>query len=609
MKIKLLIYSLLMFSATVDAQADNTNNTGNVIQNIESSRDGLLKIMSSGFGKTKEDAIRIALQKGVEQSCIKLIDISKDTFDSTKKIKDVSFAVSNTIIDYAIIYEASNADNYFVVVSSSISPDDIVNKAKTKGYSFDFTGNEYTKGIKTEKFYKSQEVAIIDDFFRWWYPIDLFESKIEIDKPRRSEGLGYASTELRYLGNDLFEEPFRSPHFFALEQYLGDGDRFAFRYTPILPNYVIKQNDSAVIRFNEVSSVFKNEEYDIKTSFSYYPTERYFQFLQSLNILLKSLSVTDSYDEALYGKLSKIAFISSDSLKSLIDGVTIGKAKMFYISDEEPGINVYKLRNNIASRLKYYSIQMSRQQLTPFSHRLVSPPAFGNPILLDIGNFCSILDIKETLGFDTEYIFLGKYWQYDEVNELIKVRVMNAPIKSALNFKLSLQELDKLDAIKFEQAPRKPFVSYYSEWQATSMPPDSLRMLKERIAVASKVEAISDFNKLYNYLELPDYLNNILEGAFSEESDVAISFVGYDKSQDLLFFSIMPSSGVDYNSFLYDFKDGSCKRLFRGLINSIDVKKKTLLSEAHGYDDKGRYWQIVERDFKGTALKTQPKQR
>lgn len=599
----ILVIVLTLSCQLAEAFQVSTDSSFNIVY------EQLAKITSIGFGKTEGEAIEGAKVNALN-SFLNYFSNTKEqnsNFDGNNLIpQELTQAIQSTEIGYTASFE----NNHFALVNTIVSTERLRTIAATREIKLNTLGRGYAYEIRLDSFLRRQELTAIKDYFKWWHSINLFDSKYQIRIPERSENIKYRSSEIGLP--DIQKDAYDPMYFINLIDYTGDYNNphkeFLFRYSDHLPPYAVKTKDRIAFSYNDLPTIFREKGYVVEVDFEFRPNSEYYSFLYGFNKLLNCLSVKTGYNEPLLGKLYRFANFTDSAFLQLLQQIPEGKTRKFYYSEVENMCKTYKLRNDITSYIKFYSLQKSRQELTPFSYRATAQGISEAPIIMGLKNFNAIIDLKESLNYEEQYFFLGQYWQYTHGDDL-RFETNNEPFKATLYFGLTLDELANIDSISFTKAPISKFQPYYQEWEESKTPSQYLIPYKRMLSKASSEQAKEVFKKIYNQLNLSKDLIDKIDGTTQEASDITLSFAGYDATLDYLFFSLSPASGTGDETYRYNFNDESCKEIFTGTITVIDIKNHRLITETQAYDVMGRYWQKKIRNYDGTLISTGPKER
>ena len=167
--LKLIIFtSLLVFAQQVAfAQDDKT-----------------ITVTASGDGPTKDKATNAALRNCIEKTLGVFISASSEV-KNEELIKDqIATVASGNVIDYEIISELKQNENFNVTVSAKISPEKVASQLNSKGTVFELKGNVFAQNAIKEQFYKEQELIVIQDFFKKYEHAHFFDFTISVFEPK-----------------------------------------------------------------------------------------------------------------------------------------------------------------------------------------------------------------------------------------------------------------------------------------------------------------------------------------------------------------------------------------------------------------------------------------
>lgn len=168
-----------------------------VISFSAKSQDNNLTIIASGSGNSENTAINSALRNAIEKTFGVFISSSTTIQNDNLVSDDIASVSSGNIVSYQIIDQKTDGVIFQVTLSASLSPQKIVQSYKEKGHKeFELNGNVYQQNILKEKFYKEQEPIIVEEFFKKYELVRLFDKyEIKICEPFRyspkEEGLGF----------------------------------------------------------------------------------------------------------------------------------------------------------------------------------------------------------------------------------------------------------------------------------------------------------------------------------------------------------------------------------------------------------------------------------
>lgn len=140
----------------------------------------LVQIISSGEGKTKEQALNTALRHCIEKTFGTFISTNATVVNDSLINDEMVTISSGNIASYQIISEQEEKEKVTTTVSAQVSPERIVKVLNGKGYSFEINGSLYAQNILLEQFYKEQERKAILDFFKTWENVQLFDFEITV---------------------------------------------------------------------------------------------------------------------------------------------------------------------------------------------------------------------------------------------------------------------------------------------------------------------------------------------------------------------------------------------------------------------------------------------
>lgn len=161
------------------------------------SQDNNLIIIASGSGNSEITAINSALRSAIEKTFGVFISSNTTIQNDNLVSDDIASVSSGNIVSYQILDQKTDGVIYRVTLSAVLSPQKIVQSYKEKGHKeFELNGNVYQQNILKEKFYKEQEPVIIEEFFKKYEFVRLFDKyEIKICEPFRyspkETGLGF----------------------------------------------------------------------------------------------------------------------------------------------------------------------------------------------------------------------------------------------------------------------------------------------------------------------------------------------------------------------------------------------------------------------------------
>lgn len=166
-----------------DKQKDS-NNTEN---KAKSQDEAVLTVF--GFGKTKDEATKIALRSAIEQAFGAFVSSNTQLLNDSLISDEIATVSSGNIKHYEYISEQKHENGYSVGLKATVSINKLIHYAESKGSEIEFGGNAFAMNIAMYELNKTNEASVINHIFQEavnQIPY-LYEYKLSSSNPQKNE--------------------------------------------------------------------------------------------------------------------------------------------------------------------------------------------------------------------------------------------------------------------------------------------------------------------------------------------------------------------------------------------------------------------------------------
>lgn len=151
-----------------------------------------IKLVTTGSGDTKDNAILSALRSAIEQTYGTFVS-ANTTLVNDELVKDEIVSISSgNIKNYNVIYESQENGKYTVTVDAVVSIGNLISFAKSKGAETELSGATFAMNLKLAELNSENEANAIANLFiqvnEICETVSLYDYSIEVSEPRL--GLG-----------------------------------------------------------------------------------------------------------------------------------------------------------------------------------------------------------------------------------------------------------------------------------------------------------------------------------------------------------------------------------------------------------------------------------
>lgn len=143
-----------------DRQKDS-NNTEN---KAKSQDEAVLTVF--GFGKTKDEATKIALRSAIEQAFGAFVSSNTQLLNDSLISDEIATVSSGNIKHYEYISEQKYENGYSVSLKATVSINKLIHYAESKGSEIEFGGDAFAMNIAMYELNKENEVYVINHLYR-----------------------------------------------------------------------------------------------------------------------------------------------------------------------------------------------------------------------------------------------------------------------------------------------------------------------------------------------------------------------------------------------------------------------------------------------------------
>lgn len=166
-----------------DKQKDS-NNTEN---KAKSQDEAVLTVF--GFGKTKDEATKIALRSAIEQAFGAFVSSNTQLLNDSLISDEIATVSSGNIKHYEYISEQKYDNGYSVGLKATVAINKLINYAESKGGTIEFAGNAFAMNMAMYELNKINEVKVVDHLYKEissQTPF-LYDYKISTSAPKRNK--------------------------------------------------------------------------------------------------------------------------------------------------------------------------------------------------------------------------------------------------------------------------------------------------------------------------------------------------------------------------------------------------------------------------------------
>lgn len=143
-----------------DKQKDS-NNTEN---KAKSQDEAVLTVF--GFGKTKDEATKIALRSAIEQAFGAFVSSNTQLLNDSLISDEIATVSSGNIKHYEYISEQKYENGYSVSLKATVSINKLIHYAESKGSKIEFGGEAFAMNIAMYELNKENEIKVINHLYK-----------------------------------------------------------------------------------------------------------------------------------------------------------------------------------------------------------------------------------------------------------------------------------------------------------------------------------------------------------------------------------------------------------------------------------------------------------
>lgn len=143
----------------------NKQKDSNNIENKAKSQDEAV-LTVFGFGKTKDEATRIALRSAIEQAFGAFVSSNTQLLNDSLVSDEIATVSSGNIKHYEYISEQKYENGYSVSLKATVSINKLIHYAESKGSEIEFGGDTFAMNIAMYELNKKNEESAINHLFQ-----------------------------------------------------------------------------------------------------------------------------------------------------------------------------------------------------------------------------------------------------------------------------------------------------------------------------------------------------------------------------------------------------------------------------------------------------------
>lgn len=182
----LLLIALLLYPTPIDAEIQGGKKTNTEQQTVKEDYGNTVTLVTSGTGKTKENATNNALRSAIEQVFGTFVSSNTQILND-EMIKDEVVSISSgNVVGYEEISSVESNDGYNVSVKSVVSIGKLVSFTESHGASTELAGNTFLRNRDLAQLNKENEVKAINHMIEQLSLIvkkGLFDFSLDVSEP------------------------------------------------------------------------------------------------------------------------------------------------------------------------------------------------------------------------------------------------------------------------------------------------------------------------------------------------------------------------------------------------------------------------------------------
>ena len=150
---------------SIQYNSKNKQKDSNNIENKAKSQDEAV-LTVFGFGKTKDEATRIALRSAIEQAFGAFVSSNTQLLNDSLVSDEIATVSSGNIKHYEYISEQKYENGYSVSLKATVSINKLIRYAESKGSEIEFGGDTFAMNIAMYELNKKNEESVINHLFQ-----------------------------------------------------------------------------------------------------------------------------------------------------------------------------------------------------------------------------------------------------------------------------------------------------------------------------------------------------------------------------------------------------------------------------------------------------------
>lgn len=155
---------------------------------LNSSKDNDVQLVATGDGKSKEQAIQVALRSAIEQAFGTFVSSNTQILNDELVRDEITTVSSGNIRDYKILSEYENNGSFFVSLQAVVSISKLAEFAKSKGNEAELAGNVFLQNKRMKALQISNAQKAVKDVkiqMKAMLPF-CFNYEIEVSEPQEA---------------------------------------------------------------------------------------------------------------------------------------------------------------------------------------------------------------------------------------------------------------------------------------------------------------------------------------------------------------------------------------------------------------------------------------
>lgn len=143
---------------------DKQKDSNNTEDKAKSQDEAVLTVF--GFGKTKDEATKIALRSAIEQAFGAFVSSNTQLLNDSLISDEIATVSSGNIKHYEYISEQKYENGYSVSLKATVSINKLIRYAESKGSEIEFGGDTFAMNIAMYELNKKNEESVINHLFQ-----------------------------------------------------------------------------------------------------------------------------------------------------------------------------------------------------------------------------------------------------------------------------------------------------------------------------------------------------------------------------------------------------------------------------------------------------------